>query len=117
MNEIAKETFDTLYKIIEEILAEKITVKNQMAMKGIALKFNELFELLDENEKPYYDEQNQKYWDKWFSRNQTEILTAENKEILNEMYLGGGIMSKYRMNFFLEDGYEEFIEEEAVYED
>ena len=36
MNEIAKETFDTLYKIIEEILAEKITVKNQMAMKGIA---------------------------------------------------------------------------------
>ena len=65
----------------------------------------------------YYDEQNQKYWDKWFSRNQTEILTAENKEILNEMYLGGGIMSKYRMNFFLEDGDEEFIEEEAVYED
>ena len=24
---------------------------------------------------------------------------------------------KYRMNFFLEDGDEEFIEEEAVYED
>ena len=57
-----------------------------MAMKGIALKFNELFELLDENEKPYYDEQNQKYSDKWLSRNQIEILTAENKEILNEMY-------------------------------
>lgn len=90
MNEIiAKATYEILYKIIEEILTEKVTIKNQMTMNGIALKFNELFELLDENEKPYYDEQNQKYWDKWVSKIQIEVLTNENKEILNKMYLGG----------------------------
>lgn len=76
---------DILIELMEEIITDKVTLKNQMAMIGIALTLSDfsskIEKMFSKEKSEEIDNRAQEIWEKWYSKNQKftkdDIKTSE----------------------------------------
>ena len=77
---------DILIELMEEIIADEVTLKNQMAMIGIALTLSDfsskIEKMFSKEKSEEIDNRAQEIWEKWYSKNQK--FTKDNIKTFTE---------------------------------